>query len=310
MPSSPQDLYAQFRALDKRVFGTRKAAFEDQYCVIGGFEGRQVIGYKNLEELNQKFYSISRHVAVDDVVDLPAKQDIQNFCTLSPKAKKIYNELETEFTVKVGGGEITVTNALVKLLRLAQIAGGTYVLDDDSKIYIDSAKLETVIEILSNLSADEPVVIFCRFRDELQRLTEMIQKMGRKTGEISGRGIPAPVDFVDGIWRATDTNTLLVQIAAGGEGIDLTASRYCIFCSIGYSLGQYLQAKARLWRPGQTKKVFYFHVLVKATVDIQIFRALKSKKNIVDSIMEGISGEPRYKQVHIAGIETALMPPD
>lgn len=287
MPHSPLDIYAQYRAMDSSVFGTSYARFKNQYCIMGGYENRQVIKYINLDDLHKKFFSKAMHVAIDDVVDLPESQDIEIECELSPKAKKIYHELDSEFITAVGSGEITVSNALEKLLRLAQIAGGWVVLDNDKTKVIDNSKVETAVEIVTDIDAKEPVVIFCRFINEINRLKEALEKIGRSVAIISGQH-KKPEDFIDGIWKADKNNTLLVQIQAGGEGIDLTATRYCIYMSKGFSLGQYNQSRARIRRPGQTRKTVYYHITAKGTVDRKIMRAIEKKSEVVNYVIDDI----------------------
>ena len=65
------------------------------------------------------------------------------------------------------------------------------------------------------------------------------------------------------------------------------------------------QAKRRLWRPGQTKKVFYYHILGNATVDKKIAAAIAKKREVVDYIVEGITGST-VKKLQSDAIATAL----
>lgn len=293
MPHGPCDLYAQFRAMDSSIFGRSFALFKRRYCVFGGYENRQIIGYTNMDEFRDKFYS--RADFADDPEDLPEKLDVTIECDLDPRALKVYAELERDFISQVESGYITVKNALDKLLRLSQIASGILPVtgtEGETKVEtIDSSKMDTALELIEDIEKTEPVVIFCRFREELRRLTEAIEAKfegERKVGEISGRVKP-PSDFIGGVWQATDTNVLLVQIQAGGEGIDLTAAKYCIYLSLGYSLGQYDQSKARIHRPGQTRKVVYYHVIARKTVDKTILKAIQKKRDVVDYIMKRIT---------------------
>lgn len=304
LPHSPLDVYAQFRAMDSNIFGRSFSLFRRRYCEMGGFENRQVVSFINQDELQRKFFSRAHRVAADDVLDLPDTSDIVIECDLDPKTLKIYQELENEFISQVEGGIITVQNALDKLLRLSQIASGTLVVtktgcEEKCIETIDNSKIETALEIIEDLPRTEPVVIFCRFREELRRLTEMIadkkKDWNRTTGEISGRMKP-PEDFIGGVWQATKTDTLLVQIQAGGEGLDFTKARYCIYLSMGFSLGQYDQSKARVRRPGQTRKTFYYHILAKKTVDKKIMKAIMKKREIVDYILKKI----QFKQAKAA----------
>jgi SNF2 family DNA or RNA helicase len=294
MPHSPLDIYAQYRALDSSVFGTRYDYFKYMYCIMGGYENKQVVEFKNLEDLNKKFFSIAHYVSSEDALDLPDKSDHILSCTLKPATMKVYNELNKEFITWVDEEEVTVTNALVKLLRLAQITGGYLVFDDKSDKIIDDSKIDSVIEFLMDLPPKENVIIFCRFVNEINRLAEKIENKfspDRSVGFICGF-LDLPIDFYDGIWHATDTNTLIVQVQAGSEGLDFTAGHYAIFMSMGFSLGQYRQCKKRVHRPGQTKKTFYYHVIAENTVDQKIMDAIKKKQDIVDYILEELN--PHY----------------
>ena len=303
MPHSPLDLYAQFRGLDPTIFGTNFSFFKRQYCVLGGFEGRQVIDWINQDELQKKFYSIAHYVHADDCLDLPDKHDIVVPCELDPKTKRIYDELNKDFISGVDGGIITVKNALDKLTRLAQIAGGYLVyeheIDEDLIVkknrIIDNNKIDTTIEIIKDLPPQEPLVIFFRFTNEIQRMTEVINKVfkgkdARRITEVSGR-VSEAKDFENGIWQNKTTDTALVQIQAGCEGINLTAARYTFYFSMGFSLGQYRQSRRRTRRPGQTRKCFYYHIVAKGTVDRRILRAMEQKKQVVNCILGEVKSE-------------------
>ena len=69
---SPLKAFSQFGFLDPDILGFGSFyAFRNRYAVMGGFENRQVIHYKNLEELQQKIGSCSFRVLKSDCLDLP-----------------------------------------------------------------------------------------------------------------------------------------------------------------------------------------------------------------------------------------------
>ncbi len=284
-PNSPLDIYAQYRFLDPSVFGTSFVRFRNHYAVMGGYENRQVIGYKNEEEFNKKFYSIAHVVKLRDVVDMPDEMHEVRHCNLSPAAQKIYNTVEKDFYIKVANGELTVNNALVKLLRLAQICGGFLPFDDGDSSngeVIDKAKIEVLQDILTDLGPDEPAVVFSRFTSEIRRIKDFCSKINRTVSVIS-EGVNQLAE-----WKAGYSSVLVVQIKSGSEGIDLTRARYCIFFSVDYSLGVYNQALARTMRPGQTRSVIYYHIVAKNTVDVHIYKALRQKRKIIDYIFNSV----------------------
>lgn len=279
MPHSPIDVYALYRFLDPSVFGTSKAAFEANYVVKGGYGGYQILGYRNVEQLNAKVYSIAHRVKSEDVLDLPEFQHVERYCTLGDEARRAYQNLEADFITSLGEEKVTVTNALVKLLRLQQITGG-YVPDDNGETHrVDEAKAELLADVLEDVDAREPLVVFARFHEDLNSIHETVRKSGRTTAELSGRKNELAA------WQDGEADVLVTQVQAGKEGIDLTRARYAIYYSVGFSLGDYEQSLKRTHRPGQTRNCIYVHLVAKGTVDEKVYRALSEKKSVVEYVL-------------------------
>jgi len=57
---------------------------------------------------------------------------------------------------------------------------------------------------------------------------------------------------------------------------------------MGFNLGDYEQSLARVHRPGQERTVTYFHLTVPDSVDDKVYRALSSRKNVVDEVMKNV----------------------
>jgi len=280
-PNDLLDLYAQFRFLDPRIFGTSFARFKKRYAVLGGFNNKQTLGFQNVPELNRKFYSITDFVKADEVQDLPETMHIQRSCKLAPKGRRVYDALEKDFVAEVEGKLISVDIALVKFLRLAQLAGGYAQLDDQERgEVIDNSKIETLADICEDLPFEEPIVVFCRFRNEIKRIKDVLSALGRSTAELSGSKNQLEE------WKQGKFNSLVTQIQAGSLGVDMTRSRYCIFFSKDYNLGVYEQALKRTHRPGQTRRVVYYHVTAQNTADQVIYQALRKKKNVITHFLE------------------------
>jgi len=291
MPSSPINIYAQFRALNTDIFGTRFTDFRRRYCEMGGYEGRQILEYINQDELHQKFYSIAFRVETDEVLDLPGVRHELLKCKLDPKARRIYDQLEEEFVAQVDSGEITVQNALVKGLRLSEITGGFVKPDDGVRKQIDTNKMDTLIERLQDLGT-ESVVIFYRFKPEVAEMKKRIAKI--KIGDYKGQPIYRTVGEISGDindelrWIHKEIDTVCVQIQAGGEGLDtLKRARYGFFYSKGMlGYGKWKQAVKRLDRPGQTRKVLFYHLVARNTIDMKIERGIKKGGNVIEYVLE------------------------
>ncbi len=77
----------------------------------------------------------------------------------------------------------------------------------------------------------------------------------------------------------------MVQYQAGNAGIDLTLSSYLIYYSFTFSLSEYQQSQARVYRPGQTRPVTVSHLILRDTLDEIILRALEEKRDLIDLVL-------------------------
>lgn len=289
MPHSPLDIYAQFRAVDKSVFGASNTTFKTRYAVMGGFQKHEVVGYRNMEDLHRRMYTRTYRCRTADVLDLPEFIDVERYCELSPEELRIYKSMEKEFYAELEAGLITADNALVKLIRLAQITGGFCKLESGEIIATGTTKAKLFAEVLEELHSgyddrQEPVVVFARFHNDLDLIHATAREGGFTTSELSGRRNDLAA------WQAGETDILAVQLQSGGVGIDLTRARYCVYYSHEFSLGNYEQSRARVHRPGQTRAVTYIHLLAVKTIDVQIQRALAAKREVVKYVVDTMRG--------------------
>lgn len=294
MANSPLDVYGQYRFLDPYIFGTRFDIFKEQYAVLAGPERRFVVGYKNLQELNKKFQSIAYTCKMEDVKDrikLPeVMPDLIRGVDLPSGSLKLMKELKNEFVAEIGnsGSFVVLKNVLNRVLRFQQICSGFVPAkenpgDDDEVHDINNSKVQSLTELLEDLPGNEPVVIFGVFRHDMDSIRAAAGKAGRPIREISGR-----INQYDN-WSEKPGTVLAVQVKAGSEGVDFTASRYGVYFNLPHSLFLYEQSKARLYRPGQTQNTQFIYLLAKDTIDEDIYDCLSHKKEIIEEIQRGIT---------------------
>ena len=293
MPHSPLDVYAQFRALDKRVYGTTHAAFRARYAVMGGYQQHQVVAYRDLDDLRERMDRVTYRCKAGDVLSLPEFTDVTYTCALDKRTRQVYDAMEQDFVALIEAGAITADNALVKLLRLAQIANGHATTEDGASTQLGTEKRDLLAEVLDDLHGDydavrqEPVVVFTRFRPDLRAIREVARDKGLRDGELSGTHNDLQA------WHDGDIDLLAVQLQAGGVGIDLTRARYCVYYSHDFSLGNDAQTRARVHRPGQTRAVTYIHLVAQDTIDEDIREALEKRADVVETVLAGLTSGVR-----------------
>lgn len=284
MPHSPLDVYAQFRSIDPTIFGWSFVKFRKRFAVMGGWGGKQVTGFRNLDQLRERMSRVTFQ-ADRSVLDLPEAIHERRVVDLSPKARGLYADMDRDFSAQVREGEITAANALVKLLRLQQLTSGRVTVDTDTDtmtVKVDDAKERAMVDLFTDLPADEPVVVFGKFSADLASVHAAAKAVGRESLELSGKRRELQA------WQAGAAPIIAVQIQAGGVGIDLTRAAYCIYASTGFSLGDFEQSLARCHRPGQDRTVFYYHLVARDTVDERVYQALQDRKQVVEAVLDGI----------------------
>jgi len=285
LPHSPLDIFGQYRFLDKSVFGTIWGDFKSRYAVLGGFENKVVVAFKNERDLNTRIEGISLRVKKGDVLDLPPVSHVQRPVELCASAKAIYASMQRDLYAVVGDGEVTAANALVKVLRLLQITSGVVELDDGTKQIIDDSKIKGFSDLVQDLPSAEPMVIFSRFTRDIDMIRVALAEQGRTCAVLDGRQNQLEE------WKSGAFDDIAVQIRAGGAGVDLTRAAYCCYYTPTHSLGDHEQSLARLDRPGQTRPVTYYYLISRGTIDEKVYAALQAKKDVVNYILEGIKAE-------------------
>lgn len=300
---SPLDAYGTWRAVESpecQTFGQSYTLFKATYAVTNPNVPGMVIGWRNREQFAAKVAATTFHRKSEDVLDLPPIHHVEVPVEMTAKEGKVYVQLEREFCAEVDGGYITPQNAMVGLLRMLQATSGYMKLDDKTVAQqIDEvpSKRAAFAEMLEDMPEDEPLVVFCRFRSDIDSVLHVCTQLGRTVSELSGR--------VDSLadWQAGKTAVLVAQIQSGGIGIDLTRAAVGVFYSLGHSLSEWLQAIARLHRPGQQRNTRFFSLVAqlhgKTTADGRVYQALSERKEVIDVIVGS------YRNRHNAAVGSA-----
>jgi SNF2 family DNA or RNA helicase len=312
MPHGPEDLWSQYYCVDKSLFGDNYFRFRSQYFITSEIKpGVKVIvntNKRNLADLRNKFDEGAFTLKLEEALDLPSITHQNVSVSLSPREAAAYTTMEqlffAELKDEIGDSQVvTAGNVLAKMGKLSQITGGAIKMesgdtaflggsgevsgDDDGsacgaggRVLIASSKGKCIEELLGDIEPNEPVVIFCRYKADIQICKWAAENCKRKVYELSGKRKELES------WRAAmDGSVIVVQESAGGVGIDLTRARYAIYFSVNYSLGDYDQSVARLYRKGQERPVLILHLVAAGTIDETIREAIEGKRSVVDAVL-------------------------
>lgn len=284
MPHSPLDVFGQWKFLDPSVFGKSWTAFKARYAVqrpLPNSRAQMIVGYQNIDDLERRIAPQIMRVTADEVLELPETLDVWRWVDLEPKARKLYDQLERESIADLGDDALVADNVLVKLLRLQQVCSGAVTTEGGDTVEVSTAKRDALAELLDDIPAHEPVVVFGQFKADIAAVRAA--SGARRYFELSG----AANELRN--WQDDDSGAVIgVQIQAGGIGVDMTRARYCVYMSTGFNMGAYLQSRARVHRPGQERKVVYYHFGAARTVDAHVAKALKKREDLVTCVLERV----------------------
>lgn len=288
-----RDLWSQYKFLAPGVFPSSYYAFEKRYALMGGYGSHQYLGPRNLEELTRKAHSIAYRVTKAECLDLPEKTFETREIVLEDSAATLYQRIKKNAVAELEGGDsVTASIVLTQLLRLQQITGGFITDDAGETKKVSSAKLDAVADIVQSLCVDEgkKLVIFTRFRAEMDGVCEVVQKvLGAKLQlvriagdvDISKRG-----PIVNQFQTDPDTRVFVGQIDACAEGITLTAADTVVYYSLTFNMAKYAQSQDRIHRVGQKNTCTYIQLVVPKTIDEKILSALNKKVDLAKSITD------------------------
>ena len=289
---NPLDLYTQCEFLDPYLLNhSSYYSFRNRYAEmktmhVRGRSIQVVFAFQNLAELSEKVKGFSYRVLKEDCLDLPPKNFIKRYVTLTPDQKKVYQQMKKEAIATLNGKVTSTMTVLTQLMRLHQITCGHFTADDGSTQSVESNRLNELMSVLEE--TEGKAIIWANYQ---LSVGEIIQRIVKEYGEdsyVHYYGLTSQEDRQDFIRKFQNDpkcRFLIGTPQTGGYGITLTQANTVIYYSNGYDLEKRLQSEDRAHRIGQNKTVTYVDLICEDTVDEKIVKALRNKINIASEVL-------------------------
>ena len=283
------DEWSQFYFLDPTIIGHKyKTSFQAQYCIMGGFENRHVIGHRNLDQFKQltKPYIFR---ATKDQLHLPPKiYDTLSF-DLTGEQKRMIKEIRTTCMAALdAGGDpyVLASNAAVALMRMQQVSCG-FAPGEDAIVPIENPRLDALRELLEQFG-EHKVIVWCRFRND-------VAAIWKKLGVAAMPFYGAMNDGARAFSKRAFVNDplcryLIATPDAAGRGLDglqQVCSR-AIYYSNSFNAIARWQSEDRIHRIGQEATASYIDLIARGSPDRHILANLKAKKSLSELVLDDI----------------------
>ena len=283
-PNGLIDLWSQIYLLDRgERLGKFIGHYRDKYFIPGHRNGMVVYNWVPIagavKEIYEKVGDICMSMKAEDYLTMPDRIDITVPIELPESARKAYDTLERELVLPMKDEAITAQNAAVLAGKLLQLSNGAIYTEDRGYIEVHTAKLDALEDLIEQANG-EPVLVYYGFRHDLKRILERFPQ---------ARELYSTKDV--NAWNAGEIPVLVAHPASAGHGLNLQAGGHImVWYGLTWSLEQYQQANARLYRQGQEKPVKIYHLVTQGTVDEDVIRVLTGKAERQDALIDAVKG--------------------
>jgi SNF2 family DNA or RNA helicase len=211
----------------------------------------------------------------DQCLDLPDVTFVERDAPLTAQQMKYYKLLKRQMTMSADGEQVTSVNAATNINKLLQISGGAVYTDTREVIEFDVSNRLRVIEEVIN-EASHKVLVFVPFTHTIELLNKYLTAANIPCAVINGQ---VPVnrrhDIINDFQTTENVRVLIIQPQAASHGLTLTAANVIIWYAPMTSVETYLQANARINRPGQKNPMTIVHIKG-SEVETKLYKMLSS----------------------------------
>jgi len=270
---SPVDAYGLAKLVNPKGVAPFFGQFRDQVMYkVGMFRW---IPRPNAQAVVHSVLQPAIRFEKDQCLDLPEVTHVERDAPLTAQQMKFYRMLKNDMIMKAAGEEISSANAATNLNKLLQISGGAVYTDHKEVVEFDvSNRLQVVLEVIEESS--HKVLVFVPFTHTIELLKTYLTKNNVVCEVINGA---VPVNrrssIVDDFQNTDRVKVLIIQPQAASHGLTLTAANTVIWYAPVMSVETYLQANARINRPGQKNAMTIVHVKG-SEVEERLYRMLNN----------------------------------
>jgi len=282
-----QDLYTQMQFVEPRAIGEISYySFKNKYCVMGGHEGKKIIGYTKTDILMNKVRPYCDVIRKSDMKDLPLKSYQIREVQASREQKEICKNLRNHLRLVIEDKNNKMKNVLEAMLRAQQVAGG---FDDEGNPLSSNPKMKELLELLEDF--DGKAVIWARFLPEIEAIRAALNAEYPGSVMVMTGNTPqeARQSMVDIFQKSSVLRFFVSNHSVGGAGITLTSATLAVYYSNTFNLEDRLQSEDRIHRIGQVHPCMYVDISSDLAVDKSLIESIARKSSLANFVSHSLS---------------------
>lgn len=286
----PTDAFLPLRLVDGHNYNSFYT-WQQEFCVFGGFGGKEVIAYKNIPKMKEMLEANMLRRKKEDVLDLPEKIYITEYVENGPYQQKLYDQVATDvITQKLS--IVADMNPLARFMRLRQVNSAPEIIDPSinvmDKSYLSkNAKLSRCLELIEDaVEAGGKVLVFSNWVEPLRTLYKYTTQRWKTccyTGTMSEADREKHKQtFINN----PEYKVMLGTVGAMGVSHTFTVAQTLIFYDEPWTAGDKQQCADRVHRIGITGSPNIITLITKDTIDERVHHIVYQKEGISDYIVD------------------------
>lgn len=294
---NPLDIWSQALFLHETALPYRSwTAFKAKYAVevirqMQNRSFREIVGFRNIEQLREEVSSFSTRLLKKDCLDLPEKVYRSRFVPFDKEQKRTYDQMvQTQVAFlkeKERTSVVTAQNLITVLNKLRQILCG-FIIDEEGTVFdVPTNRLKALDEEIEQYEGK--IIIWTTYRESVLRITRHLSKnhgiesVRAYYGDISNDDRKKNVDDFQ---NPDSPVRFLVANKAASRGLTLTRAALNIYFTNDYNLEDRLQSEDRTHRIGTKESVVYTDFVTPDSVDEKILKALFNKVELNNQVVK------------------------
>ena len=259
--------------------------YKSQYCNFGGFKDSQVIGFKNLDVLQEEIKSCSLRRTLDQVrSDMPPKTVTLEVLEPDDDQRKFYEAIKEGVKEEADKIDLKTSSLLALTTRLRQATACPSLLTTQN---VSNCKIDRCVELIQELTSQgEKVVVLSVFKETLN---ELAAKLGEFRFSINTGDVPdATVAYnVDRFQNDPNEQVFTGTWGKVGTGWTLNSASYLICLDTPYTAAMFDQGTDRIWRVNNTRPAFITVLMCSDSIDERVQQIIETKKELGDYLVDG-----------------------
>lgn len=285
-----EDEWSQFYILDPDILGIKYVTtFRREYCIMGGFEFRQVVGYRNLETFKALTAPYVYRVKRTDLGMVPDEYNDWLF-SLTDMQKHLIREIRRQIIIEIREGSIvSPQEAAHKTLKIQQVSNG-WVYDDDGVFQEiippeKNPRLIALQEWAGDTDLEEsPIAIWCRFLPDIAAVKRIFPDAYEYHGGVRDKDREANVEA----WLGGG-GVFVGTPGAGGVGLNLQGRCARVaYWSQSENYVDRVQSEARFSRIGKPGPIEFTDFVAPGSRDRAIQRNYRNKDGLARLVLDDI----------------------